>query len=87
VGGAILPFGLYYEGINRIRSTRASITSTLEPIMAGVFSFVFLGEVLEPLQILGGVLALAAIVLLHIRQEYDEKAPAVVRMKQKNQVE
>jgi drug/metabolite transporter (DMT)-like permease len=54
--------------------------------MAGVFSFVFLGEVLEPLQILGGVLALAAIVLLHLRQEHDEKAPAVIRMKQKNQV-
>ncbi|HSO60581.1 MAG TPA: EamA family transporter [Desulfobacterales bacterium] len=87
VGGAILPFGFYYEGVNRIRSTRASITSTLEPIMAGVFSFVFLGEVMAPLQILGGVLALAAIVLLQLRQEHDEKAPAVVRMKQPNEVE
>ena len=35
VVGAILPFGLYYEGINRIRATRASITSTVEPIVAG----------------------------------------------------
>lgn len=79
VGGTILPFGLYYEGINRIRSTRASITSTLEPIMAGVFSFAFLGEVMAPLQLLGGVLVLAAVVLLQLRHEHDEKAPAVVR--------
>ena len=28
---------------------------------------------------------LAAIILLHLRQEHDEKAPAVVRMKQPNQ--
>jgi drug/metabolite transporter, DME family len=79
VGGTILPFGLYYEGINRIRATRASITSTLEPIMAGIFSFFFLGEVMAPLQILGGVLVIGAIVLLQLRQEQDAKAPAMIR--------
>lgn len=77
--GAILPFGLYYEGISRIRATRASITSTLEPIVAGVLSFVFLGEVMAPLQILGGVLVIASIVLLQIKQEHDAKAPAILR--------
>ena len=46
--GTVLPFGFYYEGINLIRSTRASITSTLEPIMAGIFAFIFLNEVMEP---------------------------------------
>lgn len=81
VGGTILPFGLYYEGINRIRATRASITSTLEPIMAGIFSFFFLGEVMAPLQILGGALVIGAIVLLQLRQEQDEKAPAMIRAK------
>jgi drug/metabolite transporter (DMT)-like permease len=79
VGGTILPFGLYYEGINRIRATRASITSTLEPIMAGIFSFLFLGEVMAPLQILGAALVIGAIILLQLRQEQDEKAPAVIR--------
>ncbi len=81
VGGTILPFGLYYEGINRIRATRASITSTLEPIMAGIFSFLFLGEVMAPLQILGGVLVIGAIVMLQLRQEHDMKAPAILRAK------
>ena len=79
VGGTILPFGLYYEGINRIRATRASITSTLEPIMAGVFSFLFLGEVMAPLQILGGALVIGAIILLQLKQERSETSPAAIR--------
>jgi drug/metabolite transporter (DMT)-like permease len=79
--GAILPFGLYYEGISRIRATRASITSTIEPIMAGVLSFIFLGEVMAPLQILGGVLVIGAIILLQVKQEHDAKAPAILRKK------
>jgi drug/metabolite transporter (DMT)-like permease len=61
VCGTILPFGLYFEGIKRIRSTHASITATLEPITAGVISALFLGEFLSPLQILGGLLVIASI--------------------------
>jgi len=79
--GAILPFGLYYEGISRIRATRASITSTLEPIMAGVLSFIFLGEVMAPLQILGGGLVIGSIVLLQVQPEHDAMAPAIFRAK------
>lgn len=37
--GTLVPFGLFLEGVNLIRATRASITATLEPIMAGLFSF------------------------------------------------
>jgi len=59
--GTLVPFGLYLEGVNLIRSTRASITATLEPITAGVISFIFLNEILEPLQITGGVLVIASI--------------------------
>jgi drug/metabolite transporter, DME family len=81
VVGAILPFGLYYEGINRIRATRASITSTIEPIVAGILSFIFLGEAMAPLQMAGGALVIAAIILLQLKQEHDEKAPAVIRAK------
>jgi len=39
--GTILPFGLYFMGINYIRSTRALITATLEPISAGFMAFFF----------------------------------------------
>ncbi len=67
--GTILPFGLYFEGINRIRSTHASITATLEPISAGVMSAIFLGEMLSMLQVLGGILVVASIILLQWKME------------------
>ena len=79
--GTVVPFGLYNEGINLIRSTRASITGMLEPITAGVISYFFLGEVLEPWQLLGAALVIAAIILLQVKQEVDDKAPEVLRAK------
>jgi drug/metabolite transporter (DMT)-like permease len=77
--GTAIPFGLYFVGINYIRSTRASITATLEPISAGFIAYLFLGEVLEPLQILGGVLVIVAIVLLQLQSEQDELTPELIR--------
>ena len=62
--GTILPFGLYFEGIKKIRPTPASITATLEPISAGVIASIFLGEVLGPLQIIGGLIVIVSIILL-----------------------
>jgi drug/metabolite transporter (DMT)-like permease len=79
--GTILPFGLYFVGVNYIRSTRASITATLEPISAGIMAFFLLGETIEHLQIAGGILVIGAIVLLQVQQEQDEMTPALVRSK------
>jgi len=79
--GTLLPFGLFFVGVNHIRSTRACITSTAEPISAGFMAFLFLGEMLEPLQILGGALVVAAIVLLQIGKEQNELAPQSIRTK------
>jgi len=77
--GTLAPFGLYLLGVNLIRSTRASITATLEPISAGIFAYIFLGEIFGPLQIFGGGLVIASIILLQVKQERDEKAPALMR--------
>jgi drug/metabolite transporter (DMT)-like permease len=77
--GTIVPFWLYCEGINLIRSTRASITATLEPITAGLIAYLFLGEMMERLQLAGGILVIASIVLLQLRREYDDRTPALIR--------
>lgn len=77
--GTLLPFGLYFEGINLIRSTRASITAILEPMTAGLLSFLFLNEVMSALQIAGAVMVMAAVVLLQLHQERDENAPEAIR--------
>jgi drug/metabolite transporter (DMT)-like permease len=65
----LIPFGLYFKGIDRIRATRASITSTWEVITSGITAYFVLGEVLYPLQILGGIAVIGAIVLLQIERE------------------
>jgi drug/metabolite transporter (DMT)-like permease len=84
--GTLLPFGLFFEGVNRIRSTRATITSTAEPISAGFIAYFFLGEALEPLQILGGALVIVAIVLLQLQQEGNELAPQIIRTEHEKKV-
>lgn len=81
VFGTILPFGLFFVGINYIRSTRAGITATLEPISAGFFAFFALGETMEVWQVFGGVMVICAIVLLQIQKEQDVLAPAMIRGK------
>jgi len=64
--GTIFPFGLYFEGVKRIQPTHASITATLEPISAGVIAALFLGEVMVPLQIIGGLLVIVSIIILQL---------------------
>jgi drug/metabolite transporter (DMT)-like permease len=77
--GTLLPYGLYLEGVNQIRSTRASITATFEPIAGGVVSWLFLGEVLTGVQLAGAVLVISSIVVLSLRREIDDKTPALIR--------
>jgi len=79
VMGTVLPFALFFMGINLIRSTRASITATLEPISAGLFAYLFLGEGLSPLQMVGGAMVVGAIILLQLKREQDELAPVHIR--------
>lgn len=64
VFGTIVPFILYFEGLKRMEASRASITSTLEPVVAGVAAYLFMGEIMALPQIFGGILVLAGIVLL-----------------------
>ena len=66
--GTVFPFGLYFEGIKRIRPTHASITATLEPISAGVFAGVFLGEMMAALQIVGGLMVIGSIIMLQLHK-------------------
>jgi len=77
--GTLLPFGLYFKAVSLIRSTHASITATLEPIVAGIVSYLYLDEIMAPLQIFGGVLVIASVVLLQIRPQKDPNRPAGIR--------
>jgi len=81
--GTIIPFGLYLMGVSYIRSTRASIVAILEPVSAALIAFLVLGEILHPLQIMGGTSAILAIILLQLQREQDVMAPALILMNKK----
>ena len=61
--GTVVPFGLIVGALRHISATRAGITAMLEPAVAIVVAWAWLGETLEPVQLSGAVLILAGIVL------------------------
>ncbi|MDF1551406.1 MAG: DMT family transporter [Deferrisomatales bacterium] len=79
VFGTAVPFGLYLVGVNHLRSTRASITGTVEPITAGVLAFLLLGEGFAGLQLVGACAVLLGVALLQLSREHDPRSPAHVR--------
>lgn len=64
VFGTIAPFVLYLKALEYMEASRVSITSTLEPFFAGLIAFLFIGETMGALQVLGGALVIAGIILL-----------------------
>jgi drug/metabolite transporter (DMT)-like permease len=61
--GTVIPFGLFISGLRYLPPTQASIISMLEPVVATIAAYLILGETLLPLQIVGGGLVLAGVVM------------------------
>jgi len=59
--GAIVPFGLIVSALRHISATRAGITAMLEPVVAIVVAWAWLGESLQPVQLSGAALTLLGI--------------------------
>lgn len=57
-----------YAGISRVGPTVASILGTMEIPLGVVIATLLLGERLFPLQVVGGLLVLSAVVLLQVRR-------------------
>lgn len=53
----------FYAGAHRIGAARASIVSTVEPIWTIVLANLLFGELLRPLQLVGGAMILAGVVI------------------------
>jgi drug/metabolite transporter (DMT)-like permease len=60
----VLAFTTFFAGLKRIGPTNASTLSTFEPIVAVILAAIVLGESISPVELLGGVLILAAVVVL-----------------------
>ncbi|MFZ5825656.1 MAG: EamA family transporter [Bacillota bacterium] len=65
----IVPFGLYLSGLRWISPTHATVTGMLEPVTGGVAAYLFLGELLQGVQVLGGGLIVVAVILLQVTRQ------------------
>lgn len=61
VVSTVIPFGAFLKALHHIEATKASVTSTVEPVLAGLGAWVLFAEHLTALQLLGGGLVIAAV--------------------------
>jgi drug/metabolite transporter (DMT)-like permease len=64
----LIPFVLYFLGLQRLDATSAIVTSCLEPVFAILLAAAFVGESLRPLQVLGIALVIGATALIQLPQ-------------------
>jgi len=62
----LAPFVLYFAGLQHLEPTRAIVGSCLEPVFSIVIAALVLGEVVRPIQTLGIVIVLVAIVVVQL---------------------
>lgn len=62
----VIPFGAFLTALQHIPPTNATITSTVEPVLAGLGAYLLFGESLTVLQLFGGVLVVAAIIVVQL---------------------
>ena len=69
---------LFFAGLKRVGPTTASILSTVEPVVTVILAFLVFGELLGALQLVGGGLVIAAVLVLasHRPREAMGAAPA-----------
>jgi DME family drug/metabolite transporter len=77
VAGTLVPFFLFTWGVGRIRAERAAIAATLEPVIAAVVAWAWLGQHLSGLQVVGGALVVAAVVSLQLGRRRPLVAPDI----------
>ncbi len=72
------PFSLYFLGLQHLEPTRAIIASCLEPVFSILLAAASLGEGVRPIQTLGIVLVLSAIVIVQLPRSGMPEASVVV---------
>jgi drug/metabolite transporter (DMT)-like permease len=80
----VLPISAFLAGLPKVGPATASIVSTVEPMVAVAMAMLWFDERLGVLQVVGGILVLAAVVLLAVKVRsrvpaIDPAAPAAAR--------
>ena len=63
----LVPYAFFSLGLNELSPTPVAITMTLEPVVAIVMAFLFLGEQLSAIQSIGALTVVLAVLVLQIK--------------------
>lgn len=73
----LIPFSLYFTGLQHLDPTRAIVTACLEPVWAILLTALTLGELVSPMQVVGIVVVLLATILIQRSEATDRSKPAI----------
>jgi drug/metabolite transporter (DMT)-like permease len=76
---SVVPFVLVLMSLQRIGAQRGGILGTTEPIWAALIAFVLLGEIITPVQGLGGIIVLAGVIVAELASQRAHRAGALTR--------
>ena len=76
---SVVPFVLVLMSLQRIGAQRGGILGTTEPIWAALIAFVLLGEVISPVQGLGGLIVLAGVIVAELASQRAHREGALTR--------
>jgi drug/metabolite transporter (DMT)-like permease len=62
----VLAIVLVFAGTTRVGASKASILSTMEPVLTVIWAAILLGEHIKPIQYIGGGLIIASVILLNL---------------------
>jgi drug/metabolite transporter (DMT)-like permease len=67
IGGTLIPFGFMMAAVRHVPAPRAAVVATLEPVLAAVIAWPLHHQVLSPVQILGVVVVVGAIIWVQMQ--------------------
>lgn len=76
---SVIPFVLVLMSLQRIGAQRGGILGTTEPLWAALLAFILLGEVLSPIQGLGGLVVLVGVLVAEFASQRALRAGALTR--------
>ncbi|MGB8771631.1 MAG: EamA family transporter [Candidatus Korobacteraceae bacterium] len=77
VSSMLVPFSLYFTGLQYLDPTRAIVTACLEPVWAILLTALILGELVSPMQVVGIVVVLSATILVQRPERKDSREPLI----------
>jgi drug/metabolite transporter (DMT)-like permease len=79
LGGTLIPFLLMITAVRHLPAARAAIVATLEPVLGALLAWPIHGQALQPPQIAGGAVVIAAVIHVQAQRSHvdAELAPSI----------